>query len=275
MLDYSKYTLEELLDAKNHIDAELYPERAKLLDEMLQTRCQEIADKSAADEVEGDAEDVSERYRDDPIARQINWSPLCSDRFSYAAQRLELVSDSRIELLPSAGLNLSFMFFLLLGSGFILFSFIIDLGLADNQQIGARIFAVLFGSVMVLVVGSYWRFYSTPIVFDKDVGLCWKSRKPLDQVENKSVLEVFVQLDEIYALQILNQLVKKEEYSDYNCFEVNLVMKSSKRINVIAHGNKEVLFEQAEELSSFLDVPIWDRSEQEFDWNSNFKMKLE
>lgn len=275
MLDYSKYTLEELLDAKNHIDAEQYPERAKLLDEMLQFRCQEIADKSAADEAEDGAEDVSERYRDDPIAQQINWSPLCSNRISFASKKIALVSDSRIEMLSTLGLKIFFSTFLLIGIGIVLITFVVDFGLTDNQQIGARIFAVMFGSVMILVVGSYWRLYSTPIIFDKDIGLCWKSRKPLDKVVNKSLLEVFVQLKEVHALQVLNQLVTDQEDSSYNCFEINLVMKYCKRVHIVAHGNQKILFEQAQRLSSFLNVPIWDRSEQEFDWNSNFKIKLE
>jgi len=39
--------------------------------------------------------------------------------------------------------------------------------------------------------------------------------------------------------------------------EINLVLKDGQRINVIDHGEKPIILKEAEKLSQFLNLPIW------------------
>ncbi|MGD9320846.1 MAG: hypothetical protein PVH99_12810, partial [Desulfobacteraceae bacterium] len=44
----------------------------------------------------------------------------------------------------------------------------------------------------------------------------------------------------------------------YYSYELNLVLRDSKRTNVMDHGDYEKLREDAQTLSQFLEKPVWD-----------------
>lgn len=273
-MDYSKYSLEELLDAQKHIDAEQYPENFKLLKEALDTKYQE----SKCNDLDDEFQNTGPAYKSDEIARKINWSPLSSHLSTFASKAIYQVNEERIEFRPSRGLKVTFCILILICISLILSTFILELNLEKGEKVGATIFTIILGVFIFLVSASTWHYHSTPIIFDKRVGASWKSKKPLDDIKNKFLLEYFVKLSDIYAIQILNQLVpdyESDEGDGDNCYEINLVTKYAQRINVLGDGNQLVLLQQAQQLSEFLNLPIWDRSENEFDWNSKFNLGLE
>jgi hypothetical protein len=63
------------------------------------------------------------------------------------------------------------------------------------------------------------------------------------------------ELATIQALQLVTERVSGK--SSYNSYELNLVLKDGKRINVMDHGDQTALNADAEVLARFLNVPIW------------------
>lgn len=43
-------------------------------------------------------------------------------------------------------------------------------------------------------------------------------------------------------------------------YEVNLVLEKKERVNIVTHPKAETAKNNADELSSFLSVPVWDMS---------------
>ncbi|WP_250656959.1 hypothetical protein [Alkalimarinus coralli] len=71
-----------------------------------------------------------------------------------------------------------------------------------------------------------------------------------------------VRLADIQALQLLSERCTSSgngSRRSYYSYELNLILNDGKRINVMDHGNKAALVEDAKVISIFLDVPVWDR----------------
>ncbi|MDP6491172.1 MAG: hypothetical protein QGG69_05335 [Kiritimatiellia bacterium] len=57
--------------------------------------------------------------------------------------------------------------------------------------------------------------------------------------------------------QLLSEYCRSDK-SSYYSYELNLVLQDGSRINVVDHGNKTKLREDAATLSEFLGRPVWD-----------------
>ena len=69
---------------------------------------------------------------------------------------------------------------------------------------------------------------------------------------------------EIAGLQVLVKEGQGRKSSTFPCYELNLVMNSGHRWNVISHGDKRLMEAQSRTLAQFLSVPIWARFDS--DW---------
>ncbi len=65
-----------------------------------------------------------------------------------------------------------------------------------------------------------------------------------------------IPFDEIAAVQVIGERIKGEK-SNFNSFELNLVLKNGLRKNIIDHGNLSAIVNDANIISDFLEVPIW------------------
>ena len=61
-----------------------------------------------------------------------------------------------------------------------------------------------------------------------------------------------VKLNTIHALQLIKERCRTKNY------ELNLVLESGQRINVVDHGGLNRIREDANQLSQFLCIPVWD-----------------
>ena len=166
----------------------------------------------------------------DPIALQIDWTPVVWGGTNYCTYRLASVSSSRLEFHPSIEENLFRL----------IFSFFSKLS-----------FLTSFFKYFLPV------FESSPIVFDKNMGKFFKERKAFESPGDKDSLKQYVELDQIHALQIIYEQMMTRKESEYS-YELNLVLKNGQRINVFDHGDINALREDAAMLSGFLNVPVWD-----------------
>lgn len=92
------------------------------------------------------------------------------------------------------------------------------------------------------------------IVFDKTHGYYWKRKgEPnFNSMDDKGL----VKLSEIVSLQIIQELVSGSKKS-YMSYEINLILKDNSRLNVIDHGDKDSLIQDAQQLADFLEKPLW------------------
>lgn len=117
---------------------------------------------------------------------------------------------------------------------------------------------VLFGGIIFTGVGGAWLYFATqPIVFDKSERLFWKGGKAPNEVADRKSLKCVVELHKIHALQLISESVRGSKSRFYS-YELNIVLGDGKRINVIDHGNRSWLREDAATLSKFLRKPVWD-----------------
>ena len=85
---------------------------------------------------------------------------------------------------------------------------------------------------------------------------------------NANTYKKWIPLEQIYAIQLISitNMYRKTLVIDYG-YELNLVLNSKERINVIYENSlicsnsnnlKKQIRKDAEELSRFLGVPLWD-----------------
>jgi hypothetical protein len=67
-----------------------------------------------------------------------------------------------------------------------------------------------------------------------------------------------VPFSEIHSIQLLNEEVRSIREQMFWSYELNLVLRDGKRINLIDHRNQREICWDAGDLSRMMDVPIWD-----------------
>jgi hypothetical protein len=194
---------------------------------------------------------------DDPVAAQTDWSPANGGGSSFTTHTIAKVSPYRIEFQASGGAKVFSMIFSLMGIGTIFgFSFFHFSNGTFSISLGA-VAPLLFGIIFFFIGAGLFYYFTTPIVFDKKKAFFWKGRKdPYDDFVINTVKD-FARLDEIHAIQVVPENYRGNNVS-YRSYELNLVLKDGRRINVVDHGNESRLREDALTLSRFIEKPVWD-----------------
>lgn len=193
----------------------------------------------------------------DPVAVQTDWTPARRGGANFQTRKLVEANANRLEFRASRGAKLFYLVFLLSGVG-IAFGF-------SFQRLSSGVFSFDTDTIVSLAVGLIFAitgifllyFGATPVVFDKIHGAFWKGRKTPEPVVDSRPLKRYCELHRIHALQLISEYVRGNKNSYYS-YELNLVLEDGSRINVVDHGNKNRLREDARTLSAFLDKPVWD-----------------
>lgn len=72
-----------------------------------------------------------------------------------------------------------------------------------------------------------------------------------------------VKLQHIVSMQINNKMVKRKQALSYECYELNMLTKNGRRINILNHNNMKQLQLDAMLLSQFLKVQVLDMQHRE------------
>ncbi len=193
----------------------------------------------------------------DPIAEKTQWSPAKGGGANFKTHNLVNVDYSRIEFRSSVGAKLFYLVFLLVGLGVMIGISVSKISDGTFGLNAETLLMLAFGLVFASVGGGLLYYGSAPVVFDKKAGYFWKGRKSPREVFNKSSIKHLAKLEDVHAIQLISEYVRGNK-SSYHSYEFNLVLKDASRINVIDHGNKKSIRENAETLSAFLNKPIWD-----------------
>lgn len=193
----------------------------------------------------------------DDVAMRTTWTPEKGGGANFRTHKLVEVRPYRLEFRATTGARLFYMVFILMGIGvFIGFSFkkatSIEFSFDMSMMISLALCLIFTGA------GGFMLYFGTsPIVFDKTKGAFWKGRKSPDEVFDRRDIKDFAQFDRIHALQLISEYVRGSK-SSYHSYEMNLVLENGHRINIVDHGDKDRLREDAKTLSAFLERPVWD-----------------
>jgi hypothetical protein len=193
----------------------------------------------------------------DPIAMQTDWTPVKAGGSSFQSHKLVVTDSNRVEFRATIGAKAFYLIFLF--AGIVVFLGFVAARLSAGNfafDIGT-IIPLLVGLVFAFIGGSMLYFGTAPVVFDKPKGYFWKGRKSPDEVIDISSIKNFTELSKIHALQLISEYCRTNKNSFYS-YELNLVLENADRINVVDHGNKNNLMEDAQSLSRFLGKLLWD-----------------
>lgn len=187
------------------------------------------------------------------LIKKVEWSPLAGGGANFKTSYLKTVSPTRLEVAKSKGAYLFSGLFVGMGTiipGIIATGIIMKEGL-QWEILFLALFALIFAGVGILML-----IFPRPRIFDKTEGWFWQGKNSLKSEQHYLNLKKSARLSEIAAIQIVPERLSGKNRS-YTSWEVNLVSQDAKRLNVMDHGNKESILEDAQILAEFLDVPVW------------------
>ncbi|RVU85711.1 hypothetical protein EOL70_04360 [Leucothrix sargassi] len=125
------------------------------------------------------------------------------------------------------------------------------LGLATAIYMGSRqVDLIIFLSILGASITTFGITLLQPFmkwsVFDK------KSGKYRNHVDRSLMLE------NILSLQITNKMVLSKHGISYPCYELNVLTKFGRRLNVLNHNDLAQMQADGEKLAEFLDVKLLD-----------------
>ena len=209
---------------------------------------------------------VPEHLRNDEVAARTTWAPLQpKESANHRTRFSNRQSEHRLTFDPTRSSKIVVLCIFVCSAICLVLGTVLTYLWLSGANIDTRLKFVgpflLSGGVPFGVLGFILKSHLLQlIVFDRQVGGYWRgSTTPTD--------EHVVALTDIHALQIIEKWVKPTGPDShmgptpgYSSFELNLVTTDGQRHNVVDHGDLEALREDAESLSDFLQIPLWDAS---------------
>jgi len=207
-------------------------------------------------------------YGDDDVARQTDWEPLAKGGSNFASHNLQQIDSGRLEFTPNLVTRLctwlpTVFAVLQIPVGYLLVTYgVRDQRLLKMIVIGLTGMGFVFGPLLSWFLA---RTLMRPAVFDQSRRLFWKGRQPPDMPDNAPSHTPCCRLDDIYALQIISEMVTSHSQDHgthrYQSYELNLILQDARRLNVIDHGDLDTVRNDARQLSRFLQIPVWDKTQ--------------
>ncbi len=189
------------------------------------------------------------------LASKTSWSPKAGGGANFKTKTLEVVSDNELRYKASS-------FGKIFSGIFILFPLIfVGVGITTTISDGFSIESILFALFPLVFIGVgifLLKKLHTVTTFNKSTGYFHKGKK--QQIKSLTITEDAntFKLDTIKALQILPEKVRGDK-SSYTSYEINLVFEDGARYNVVDHGHRKSIEEDAVALGDFLGVPVWNK----------------
>lgn len=168
----------------------------------------------------------------DPVAAQTQWTPLVKGGANFTTHRLVDLGPRRVEMKPTLGLRAFGGVFLVVG---VIVSVV---GLIAMEW-----FPTLFG-LPFAAIGA-WVLWPKPLVFDGEARVFTRRQGQ-------------VPFSAIHAVQLIRERVTSSEDPDYWSYELNLVLGSGERINVVDHAGLSSIRSEAQRLAGLIGCKVWD-----------------
>jgi hypothetical protein len=199
----------------------------------------------------------------DPLAKEIEWYSNQRRGNRGASHTLISLDHSKMMFKTKPTSLIVGGIFNLVG---LVFTTVIAYAIWTGNHSGSSNMSNIMGTGMTLVIGSVFGLGGclinhnplTKRTFDKVTNqyLKGKINKPKDQCK----------LSDIHAIQIISERVTSQSTNSNGCtrkttfksYELNLVLKDKNRLTIVDHGELEIVRTDAETLSRFLGVRVWD-----------------
>ena len=193
----------------------------------------------------------------DPLAQQVAWGPLYYGGASYRTHYLKFTRPERARFVTARRAQMLAFVVLFAGIGFTLGYLGATFAPSYFAEELGRTVVLLFG--LLFVGGGAINLYmdNVPIVFDKSHGYFWKNRKRPKELAETDQQAKYVKLDDIHAIQLLAEMLLSRRRW-FRSYELNLVLNSGERVNVVDHSDLDGIRDDADQLAKFLGVPVWD-----------------
>ena len=138
---------------------------------------------------------------------------------------------------------------------------VIGYGLLFGFDVGVPWLPWLVG-VVFLVAGLCLRTLVRPFTLDRSLGIYWNGSGEKASASVRVSKDRAGRLADIHAIQIVREQVRMKEGGSFASYEINLVLKHGRRVNVCDHGDLSGTRADAARIAQFLQVPIWDASDR-------------
>ena len=115
-----------------------------------------------------------------------------------------------------------------------------------NNQIDFAVFLGGFGIAILTFGFTLIMPFVKQVTFDKDRGTF------------KNNIDRAVKIENIVSLQIINKMITSKHGISYPCYELNMLTKNGRRINILNHNDFNQLKSDSEKLAVFLSVELID-----------------
>jgi len=200
---------------------------------------------------------------DDPLALRISWDPVNPRGVNFRTHKAVQVQANRIEFRLTA-------YYKIIPMLLILFALALPTAMVTGTWMKTGVLGLDSNLIVALVISclallaSVFAYLKVEkvIVFDASYGYFWKGKRDKEIGPfNPAELPGSVKLSDIHAIQIIQELVRggQKNRKVFESYELNLVLHNGERVNVVDHGDRAGVREDAKILSHFLNVPVWDR----------------
>ena len=189
----------------------------------------------------------------DPVAMRTSWLPLRKGR--DMGRRFKEVSSFRAAFtLPRGQIVATYV-----GFGLVI-ALLLVLGLfqiAIGKDVDVVLGAVALCSVPFLGFLVWYYLAYPPIIFDKRLGRYWTGRGTHPPGGGRRKSRKSGDTEDIHAIQILARLYRSDAAPQL-LYEPNLVFSDGQRVSLCASAWPSRVRADGNELSAFLDRPVWD-----------------
>ncbi|TYP74946.1 hypothetical protein [Aquimarina intermedia] len=187
----------------------------------------------------------------DTIAQQIDWSPANSGGSNFVSHEIKQVSSSILKVKKTSTLNLFGGVFFLAGLNYVVLAYYfayIDGILEEQSTLKNMQLFFREGGVFLLLGVVFLVMFASTATFNKQLNRFKKGK-------------FTISFSEIYAIQLITEFVQSSGGSSgsYLSHELNLVLTNGNRINIMDHGVKAHIEEDAILLGKFLNIPVWNK----------------
>ena len=210
----------------------------------------------------------------DSAKQKVSWRPLRRGGTSWRTHKVEQ-QDEVLTVVPTRGEK--FVGWAIMLAAFVTLSFIMPHLFSIGKTAGAifaLIAAPLFGlmgfamvkSVKTITFDLFKGVYYQGKQYDPiEAELAKPKKKPFFRIteygDDTSIQEqAHGRLRDIEALQVIAETIRNRSKSrtrSFTSYELNLVLHDGKRLNVMDHGNREKFDQDTEQISQFLNLPVW------------------
>ena len=175
----------------------------------------------------------------DPVAQKTEWTPARPGGSSRVTRRLASKTQDQWHFRKS------------------IFNWV-AVALLGALGVGPVLLGLGFGSLPLMAVGGLFIAATAFFLFlDRQQTTIDLAQRSVQIGAGDDVRSV--PFDEVHALQLISERIESSR-SVFLSHELNLVLKSGERINLVDHGSIGILRKDTRRLAQLVDKPIWDHA---------------